>query len=172
MNSIQFLGAVPQFAVAFIGTVAGSTVPVNVNADVTTAISAWWANQSSLQAQVTNGKLWHKTAPEDACVEPYLTFFLVSTTSISQTTSYSYYESVVQFNIHHYLPGLAQTISQNLAAAMDSRRAGGGAILFIQGNQAIHVLPDDFGLDEGEGLGLNGRDCWIAHFTVTIPWTF
>jgi hypothetical protein len=145
-------------------------LPVDPNADVTAAIKAWWATRTDLQALVTLGRLNHATAPENASIEPYLTFFLVSTTNVAATTSFIYWESIVQFNIHHYLPGLAHTLAFTIASALNTLKSG-GAQLFIENTQAIHVLPDDFGLEEGEGLGLNGRDCWICHFTVTIPWT-
>jgi hypothetical protein len=134
-----------------------------------TALSNWWASRPDLQALFSNGKLWHSTAPENASVEPYLTYFLVSETAVTPTTAFIYWESVVQFNIHHYLPGLARTLAQQLMDALSSLK--GDAQLVIQGTPAVHVLPDDVGLVEGEGLGLNGRDCWICHFTVTIPFT-
>jgi hypothetical protein len=146
-------------------------VTQTANADVITAVQAWWSTRADLQALVTGGKLWHGTVAEDASVEPYANYFLVSTTAVTPTTGYIYYESVVQFNVYHYLPGLAQILAFQLSKAMNTLSPGGGAQLFIEGQDAVHVLPEDFGLEEGEGLGLNGRDCWMAHFTVSIPWT-
>ena len=138
--------------------------------DILTGISNWWATRSDLQALFSGGKLWHKVAPENASIMPYLTYFLVSETDITPTTSFIYWESIVQFNVHHNLPGLARTLAQKLMNALSSLK--GKAPIFVQGMPVRSVLPSDIGVDEGEGLGLKGRDCWIAHFLATIQWTY
>jgi hypothetical protein len=146
-------------------------MPIDVNADVLASIQAWWITRPDLQALVSLGRISHKTAAENASVMPYMTFFLVSNVLGTPTTSYGYWEAVVQFNVHHYLPGLALTLAKKIADAMSSVKPGGGAQLWIEGTPAIHVLPESFSVDEGEGLGLNGRDCWVCMFTVSIPFT-
>ena len=148
---------------------ATAFLPID-DVDVLAAISNWWSTRKDLQAMFSGGKLWHKTAPENASIKPYLTYFLVSETDITPTTSFIYWESVVQFNVHHDLPGLARTLAQKLMNALSSLK--GKAPIVVQGMPARLVLPSDVGVDEGEGLGLKGRDCWIAHFLATIQWTY
>ena len=145
----------------------GSTPATNYSS--LRAIEVWWATRTDLQALVTGGRLWHRSAPENASVEPYLTYFRVSEDITTWTTGYGYYESVFQFNVHHSLPGLAESIAFQIADAMNTIKSG-EIPLQIRGSQAIHVLPGSFGVEEGEGLGYGGRDCWICHFDVTIPW--
>ena len=152
--------------------------PITTNFGILQAVKAWWAGQTTLQALVSGGKIWHKSAPENASVEPYLTFFLVAEPVITYTTGYAYWESTVQFNVHHFLPDTAVLIAKQIADKMSSLKPGGisssapgSPRLEVWGQYAIHVLPDSFGIEEGEGLGLGGRDCWICHFEVSIPWT-
>jgi hypothetical protein len=142
------------------------------------AVQDFWESTTAIQSLVTGGKLWHKSAPENASIEPYATFFLVSEVPITFTTAYAYWESTFQINIHHNIPQTAIAIAKQISDALNSLKPGGvGSVtpgspqIQVFGQNALSVLPGSFGVDEGEGLGLNGRDCWICHFEVVIPWT-
>jgi hypothetical protein len=150
--------------------------PTNFNS--LQAVQDWWDGQPAVQSLVSRGQLWHKSAPENASIEPYATYFLVSEVPITFTTGYTYWESTFQINIHHNLPQTAVSIAKQISDALNSLKPGGVASVTpnspqiqIFGTNAIYALPGSFGVDEGEGLGLNGRDCWICHFEVVIPWT-
>ena len=154
---------------------SSGVAPTTTNFNSVQAVQFWWDDATDLQSLVTGGKLWHKSAPENASVEPYATFFLVSEVPVTFTTAYTYWESTFQINIHHYVPQLAVSLAKQISDGLNSLKPAGvvpgSAQIQIFGENAIHVLPGSFGVDEGEGLGLNGRDCWICHFEVVIPWT-
>lgn len=135
------------------------------------ALQVWWAGQTALQALVTGGKLWHLEAPEDGAIEPYITYFKVSEPVTTWTTGYRYFTTTIQINVHHWLPITAEAIAWQIAQALSSLNPDGGAVLQIHGTNSIHALPDDFNTQIGEGLGTNGRDCWMCSFTVEVPWT-
>lgn len=135
------------------------------------AVQVWWSGQTSLKSLVAGGKLWHLEAPEGANVEPYVTFFRVAEVPVTWTTGYAYRETTIQVNVHGATAISAETIAWNIAKTMSTLGGTGGAQLTIRGQSAIHVLPSSFNTILGEGLGLNGRDCWICSFEVNIPWT-
>lgn len=156
-------------------TIFGSPISLTVYAapyqDPISAVQAWWLTQTGLQQLVTGGALWHLEAPEDAAVEPYATFFLVSMAPRDWTTGYAIWQAVIQINIHHSLPASAAYLAQAFADALNSIRVTELPQIFVQGTQAMSVFPESFGIELGEGLGTQGRDCWVAHFTVSLPWT-
>jgi hypothetical protein len=135
------------------------------------ALQTWWGTQTALQGLVMGGKLWHLEAPENAAIEPYATYFKVSEPVTTFTTGFAYYTTTFQINVHHWLPLLAEAIAWQIAKALSSLNAGGGAVLTIHGTSSIHVLPGSFNTQIGEGLGTGGRDCWLSSFEVEVPWT-
>lgn len=108
-----------------------------------------------MQALTSDGKLWHRTAAEDTQL-PYATVFLVSEVDETWTTSYAFDRASMQINVH------AATDAAARAAAIAIRAAFHGVPLVIAGVNVAHVLPDTHGIEIGEGLGPNGRDCWVA----------
>ena len=91
---------------------------------------------------------------------------------IARTTGYFLWEATIQFNIHHNLAGTALYVATQFMDALNSIRSTAAPQIFVQGTQAIQVLPESLGIELGDGLGQNGRDCWIAHFTISLPWTY
>jgi hypothetical protein len=151
------------------GVLANSTPVTDYGA--IQALQVWWSGQPALTALVTGGKLWHLEAGENGDVEPYLTYFKVSELVTTFTTGYAYYTTTLQINVHHWLPILAEAIAWQIAQALSSLGSAGGAVLTIHGTSSIHVLPDSFNTQLGEGLGTQGRDCWLCSFEIEVPWT-
>jgi hypothetical protein len=77
---------------------------------------------------------------------------------------------VVRFAVHDVTAAGAETIAWQLAQAMSSIGGTGGTSFAIHGESSIHVLPESFDLQLGEGLGAGGRDCIICAFAVSVPW--
>ena len=88
------------------GTIAYATGPVfyiPAAYDGTSVLAAAPKLGGPGQARLT--KLWYKTAPENANVFPYVTYFLVSEPNEIPTTGFDFYRSTVQFNFHASLAG-------------------------------------------------------------------
>lgn len=143
--------------------------------DVLQAAEVWWSTQPSLRALFSDGKLWHLSAPETTQL-PYLTYFLVSEPAETWTTGYAFWRSTLQLNVHHWTSAAARSLAIQLAGAMSTIPPlnaifpGAGATLVIHGQNAVHVLPGAFGVEVGQGLAPNGKDCWICHFELDVPW--
>ena len=45
-----------------------------------------------------------------------------------------------------------------------------GARLIVYGDDALSVLPQTFMVALGEGLGDEGKDCWIASIEVKVDY--
>ena len=135
------------------------------------ALQAWWTDQAELkdlfvrpdQDQDPNaGRLWHLEAPETTA-EPYATVLLAAETERDgRTTGYAILDALVQITIH------AETDEQAVAIRRAVRRAVRSAPLAVDGNPVLYVLPGGQTTGLGEGLGLGGRDCWVATLDVEI----
>jgi len=126
------------------------------------ALSAWWADQTDLRALVSDGLVWHAEAPETTA-EPYATYLLAAETERDgRTTDGAILDSLVQISIH------AETDAQAVAIRKAVRKAVLNARLSVDGEPVQHVLPGGQTTGLGEGLGLGGRDCWVATFDLEI----
>jgi hypothetical protein len=132
--------------------------------DVLSALQAWWQSRADLRALTADGQLHHFEAPENTEL-PYATFFLVSDPAETQTTGFALYRAAVQVNLHAITDAAAVSLGKAF------RQAVRLAPLSVDGSAVLHVLPDGNGLEEGEGLGPNGQDCWIATEMLDIPFT-
>ncbi len=138
---------------------------------VLSAVKTWWDATAAAQALTADGKLWLAPAPEDTPL-PYATFFLVSQPIETWTTGYPLKRASVQVNLHAATAveasGMAGALENLLGKALGQ---SSGAALVVGGSAVIHVLQDDFLLQQGEGLGPLGSDCWVAIVTFDIPFT-
>lgn len=144
---------------------------VGIGGDVLAALWSLWQLSPALQALTSDGRLWHKVAPEDTQL-PYATFFLISEAPEMWTTAAPWKVSTVQFNLH------AATDAEAIAMGLAVRSALGrspaqpsGAPLVIGGSDVVHCIQAGRSVDVGEGLSPEGRDCWVATETFEIPWT-
>jgi hypothetical protein len=145
--------------------------PPQIGDDPITAIQKWWqTNSMTLASFTSDGKLHHLQAPQGV-VLPYATYFKVSDPVETFTTGYGFRRALVQINYHAETDIEAQKSADLLADAMRTLAGAGGAILTIYNQQALHVLPHSFSITIGEGLGDNGRDCWLASFELDIAFT-
>lgn len=133
--------------------------------DILSAAQAWWQGTPAAQALSSTGQLWHLQAPEDGETLPYVTFFLVSETPETWTTSYPFMRSSLQFNAH------AATDAQARSMGAALRKLFRGAPLVVNSSDIDHCLPDGSAIQLGEGLAPGGRDCWVATETFDIAWT-
>ncbi len=136
--------------------------PVYAGATVQEALSAWWAAQTALQAQVADGKLWHVEAPETTDL-PYLTYFAVSEPEGPRSTAYYMLEPTIQISAHASTDSAAAVLRNAVRDAIQS------AVLQVGPNTAWYCLPGGQQLTIGEGRGPNGSDCWMATVDVDIP---
>lgn len=139
--------------------------------DPISAVQAWWQATPAVSSLFGDPKLWHRERAEGESY-PYATVFLVADAPEIWTTAYPFRRSSVQLNVH------AATDEQALRLALAIRQALAtppfGTLaqsLSINGQAVAHVLPDGDGIDVGEGLGPDGRDCWIAFETFDLMWT-
>lgn len=137
--------------------------------DILTAIHSWWAG-TALPSLFPDGQLHHKVAPEDTPL-PYLTFFKVSDVAEQFTTAFALRRATVQFNVHSQTDTQAQNLADQISDSMRTLGGNTGAVLTVYGNLSLMVLPTSFGIDIGEGLGLNGADCWVCHFEAETLFT-
>ena len=138
--------------------------------DVVTAVQQFFLTQAQLHAIVSDGKLHHKSAPEDTLL-PYATYFKVSDTPDTWTTAGPVRRAAVQLNIHHSTDAEAQAIAETFASTMNSIVQQAAIPIVIYGRNAMHVLPGELSIDVGEGLAPGGLDCWIASVVFDIPYT-
>lgn len=149
------------------GPPGGGTVepPDPTRYDGTTALAAlaaWWVAQSGLKALVSDGRLHHAEAPETTD-EPYATCLLVAETERDgRTTDGLILDSLVQISVH------AETDAQAVDIVQAVRQAVKTARLSVRGRAVQHVLAGGQTTGLGEGLGLDGRDCWVATLDVEI----
>lgn len=139
--------------------------------DVVSAVQAWWQGTPAVQALASDGRLWHRVAPEDTQL-PYATVFLASESVASWTTGYPAVRATVQVNCHAATDIEARAMGLAVREALGPSRAQPqGAPLVVGIREVGHVLPDGDGVDIGEELGPGGEDCWLAFETFEIPWT-
>lgn len=131
---------------------------------ILSAVLAWWDGTPAMSPLVSDGQLHHLSAPEGVQL-PYATFFLVADPVESNTTGFQLKRSAVQINLHAATDLEAATIGLAVRDALTM------APLMVGDQTTAHVLPDGDGLEVGEGLGPDGRDCWIATETFDILWT-
>lgn len=124
----------------------------------------------SLLGLLSDGQIHHVTAPEETLL-PYATFFEVSDVPVARTTVGLLRQATLQINVHASTDSQARSIADQLATAMDTILSGGLVPILIYGRNALHSLAGEFGIEQGEGLGPDGQDCWICHFTLDIPYT-
>lgn len=159
----ESLGDVELESGSAVLTEAGSTAAGQGIHPVGAAVS-YWSGRADLRQLVSDGTLWHKSAPEDVSL-PYATCFVVSDSVESNTTGFQLKRTSLQINLHAATDLEAMTIALAVRSALTMAPIG------INGQAACHVLPDGDGIDVGEGLGPAGRDCWVAVETFDILWT-
>jgi hypothetical protein len=138
--------------------------------DLLTAFKVWWDAASaefSLASLLSDGQIHHLSAPENTLL-PYATLFKVSDTPELKTTGGFQYLASLQVNVHAQTDAQAQSIADQIAASMRTLNGYAGPTPIVYGAPALMVFPEDFGIEFGEGLGPNGQDCWVCHFTVSI----
>src|SRR5579859_463502 len=135
------------------------------------ALQSWWLTTSEAQALVADSRLWHKEAPETTAL-PYATYFRVAEPVETRTTGYATVRAQLQINLHASTATEAESLAESLRDLLTKTPAQpSGAPLLIGFNPAWHVLDDDISLDEGEGLGPDGQDCWVGYFTLEVLYT-
>ncbi len=140
-------------------------------ASALSALQSWWLATPAAQALVADGKLWHKEAPETTAL-PYATYFRVAEPVESRTTAVAIVRASLQINLHATTATEAQDLAEQLRDMLTKSPAQpSGAPLSIGSSAAMHVLDDDISLDEGEGLGPGGQDCWVGYFTLEVFYT-
>lgn len=132
--------------------------------DVVSAAIAWWLGTPAMVALTSDGRLWHRTAPEDTAL-PYATIALASERVDTRTTAYPFERSALAISAH------AATAAAARALGLSIRRAFRGAPLSIGSSPVCHVLPDGSAVAIGRGLAPGGRDCWITSESFDICWT-
>ncbi len=139
------------------------------------ALQSWWLSTPAAMALVADGKLWHKEQPEvpgTALAFPYATYFRVAEPVETWTTGFPLIRANLQINLHATTAAEAETLAESLRDLLTkSASQPAGAPLSIGGSAAMHVLDEDISLDEGEGLGPGGQDCWIGYFTIEVLYT-
>lgn len=124
----------------------------------------------SLAALFSDGRLHHLQAPENTLL-PYGTFFKVSDVVEQFTTAYGLRRATLQINVHAETDSQAQAIADSLADQMRTLGGNAGAKLNIYGSTSLHVLPESFGIEIGEGLAPQGKDCWLCFFEIDVLYT-
>ena len=160
-------GAITLGSVIVVG--AGTASGGTTNYDLVTAIQQWFLGQPSLQALFSDGQAHHLSAAEETLL-PYLTYFKVSDTVDIYTTAGTVHAASVQFNVHAATDAQAQSIADQLADALNTVKQHADLPIVVYGQNAVHSLPKDFGVQFGEGLAPHGQDCWIVHFSIDVPY--
>ncbi len=135
------------------------------------ALQTWWLATPAAQALVADGKLWHKEAPETTGL-PYATYFRVAEPVEAWTTGFPLIRANLQINLHATTAAEAESLAESLRDLLTKTGSQpAGAPLVIGSSIAMHVLDEDVSLDEGEGLGPGGQDCWVGWFTLEVLYT-
>ena len=127
--------------------------------------------QTYLPTLVSGGRPCTSKYQRTPLAETYATFFLVSMVPIARTTGYFLWEATIQFNIHHNLAGTALYVATQFMDALNSIRSTAHLKSSCRAPRQSSSAQS-LGIELGDGLGQNGRDCWIAHFTISLPWTY
>ena len=125
------------------------------------AIQAWWVEQESLIAQFSDQILWLDQAPDGTAL-PYAVLLQVAEPITGQTTAYQLADGTYQISC------MASTASQAIGLARQVRNAFNRAPLPLQDDQALHCLGGEIRVTKGEGLGIDGVDCWVAYTELDI----
>lgn len=132
--------------------------------DVISAIYAWWTSPGRASLEGTTNQFWHVLASIGTPM-PYTTFFLVSEVVDTDTTSFAFWRSTVQFNFH-------AAVDDEAVAAGDAFRAAlEGAPLSIGGNPALHVLATRNGIEMSDEVGDGGAEVWVDFEVFEVAWT-
>lgn len=142
----------------------GAAAPTEHGGDgVLEALQAWWAATPGVRATTSDGKLWHRTAPEGTPT-PYATAFLVAEPADAQTTGYRLWRSAVQVNLHAATDAAARSMGRAVRGLLDR------APLAIGGVRALHVLADSSAVEMADDPGPAGEDVWIDMETFEVLW--
>jgi hypothetical protein len=136
------------------------------------ALQSWWQSTPAARALTADGKLWLKEAPEDTAL-PYATCFRIAEPVEAWTTATAIVRATVQVNCHAATAAAAEALAESLRSLLtkSASQPSGAPLEVGPGNPAMHALDDDVSLDEGEGLGPGGSDCWVAFFTLEVFYT-